>query len=119
MKTIVSKKTWSLKRDILTLYYAFKHPGTPWYAKVTALLSLLYLISPADLVPDLIPFAGIADDIVIVPFLLNISTKLLPHTVLVATEERARRNSRRLGWLMAVAAVIVIALVVWLIVKWA
>ena len=41
--------------NIFTFYYALKDARTPWYAKLTALLSIIYLVSPADIVPDIIP----------------------------------------------------------------
>lgn len=35
-----------------------------WILKLTALLCILYVISPLDLIPDAIPVAGFADDLV-------------------------------------------------------
>ena len=63
MANTTLKTKWSLKKQILVLYYALKDKRTPWYAKVTALSSIVYLISPADLLPDVIPFAGYIDDL--------------------------------------------------------
>lgn len=103
---------WSLKQQILTLYYAFKDERTPWYAKVTSLSSIVYLLSPADLVPDLIPLAGYLDDLVVVPFIINISTKLLPAGVKKIAEEKARARGKKLVWLMILVAVIIIGLLV-------
>jgi len=96
---------WSLKHKILTLFYAFKDRRTPWYAKVTALSSIIYLISPADLLPDVIPFAGYIDDIIIVPFLIDLSTKLLPAEIKREAELRARKRSRNVLWLLVIIVV--------------
>ena len=60
-------------KTLLTFYFALKDARTPWYAKLTAALSIIYLVSPADLLPDIIPLAGYIDDSVMVPFLLDIS----------------------------------------------
>lgn len=86
-------------KNLLTFYFALKDLRTPWYAKLTALLSLIYLVSPADLLPDVIPFAGYIDDLVVVPFLLNISYKLLPTDVRLAAQQQAGRKNRQLFWL--------------------
>lgn len=103
---------WSLKQQILTLYYAFKDERTPWYAKVTSLSSIVYLLSPADLVPDIIPLAGYIDDLVIVPFLISIATKLLPAGVKKIAEEKARARGKKLVWVMILVSVIIIGLLV-------
>ena len=96
---------WSLKNKILILYYAFKDRRTPWYAKLTAITSLIYLISPADIIPDIIPFAGYIDDILVVPFLIDLSTKLLPPEIKREAELRARKRSRKILWVIVIAAV--------------
>ncbi|WP_080147299.1 YkvA family protein [Marinilactibacillus piezotolerans] len=44
--------------------------------KLMVLAIVLYIVSPIDLIPDFIPVAGYADD-VIVPILLIIAEKLL------------------------------------------
>jgi uncharacterized membrane protein YkvA (DUF1232 family) len=104
------KTRWSFRNQILTLYYAFKDSRTPWYAKLTSLSSLIYLISPADILPDVIPLAGYIDDLFIVPFLVNLSTKLLPADIKRIAGERARRRSKKLTWVLIAAALAVAAL---------
>ena len=86
-------------KTLLTFYFALKDPRTPWYAKLTAALSIIYLVSPADLLPDIIPLAGYIDDIVIVPFLLHISNKLLPQEVRSIAEQKAIKNRKKLLWI--------------------
>ena len=103
------KTRWSLKHKILTLFYAFKDDRTPLYAKITALSSIIYLISPADIIPDIIPFAGYIDDIVVVPFLIDLSTKLLPLEIRRDAELRARKRGRAILWILVI---IVVALTV-------
>ena len=46
----------------LVLYYTLIDPATPTKYKAVIGGALGYLILPADLVPDLIPVAGLADD---------------------------------------------------------
>lgn len=100
------KTKWSLKHQILTLFYAFKDKRTPWYAKITALSSLIYLVSPADLLPDIIPFAGYLDDLFIVPFLVDLSTKLLPADIKRDAELRARARSKKILWVLIIAVLV-------------
>lgn len=103
---------WSLKRDILTLYYAFRDSRTPWYAKFTSLLSVFYLISPVDFVPDVIPFAGYIDDLFIVPFLISIANKLLPGEVRLIAEQKAKVKNKKLLLVTILIGVVMIGLVV-------
>ncbi len=49
----------------LWLNYAASKPGVPAKAKATIYGALGYLILPADLVPDVIPFAGFSDDLAV------------------------------------------------------
>lgn len=103
---------WSFKNQVLTLFYAFKDERTPWYAKLTSVLSLVYLLSPADFLPDVIPLAGYIDDLFIVPFLVNISTKLLPADIKLIAEQKARQRSRKMTWVLILIAVVIIAILV-------
>ena len=112
MAKIPVSRGWSFKKEILTLFYAFKDDRTPWYAKVTSLSSLIYLLSPADLVPDIIPLAGYIDDIFVVPFLVNIATKLLPADVHRIAEEKARQRSRKFTWVIILAILLILAVLV-------
>jgi uncharacterized membrane protein YkvA (DUF1232 family) len=59
------------RNELVGLWRAFMAPGTPWHLKALMLLVPLYLVSPIDLIPDFIPFAGWLDDLVIVPLLVN------------------------------------------------
>src|SRR5688500_16739231 len=108
MAKVITSRRWSFKKEIFTLFYAFKYERTPWYAKLTSLLSVIYLLSPADIVPDIIPLAGYIDDLLVVPFLVNVSTRLLPADVKRKSEEIALKNSRKLllGLIVVVLAVV-------------
>ncbi len=47
----------------LQMYYAARDTDTPLWAKTTIYGALGYFISPVDLIPDIIPFAGFSDDL--------------------------------------------------------
>jgi uncharacterized membrane protein YkvA (DUF1232 family) len=114
IKTVPARKAIRLfKPEILILYYALRDGRTPFYAKLPALFALLYLLSPIDLIPDIIPIAGYLDDLIIVPLLLQVSVWLLPAQVKADSMAMALKNARKLR-LIAVLGVITIALLlVW------
>jgi uncharacterized membrane protein YkvA (DUF1232 family) len=67
--------------DIVTLWHAFWNPLTPTYLKALTLLTVLYVISPFDIVTDIIPVLGLVDDVLIVAFAVNWIVSRLPHNV--------------------------------------
>lgn len=71
-----------LKEEILPIYYALFDKRTPLVAKILAGLTIGYLLSPIDLIPDFIPVIGLLDDLIIVPLLLTATIKLIPKAVI-------------------------------------
>lgn len=47
-----------LKADIPAVFLALKHSKTPVLAKITAAVTVCYVLSPIDLIPDFIPVLG-------------------------------------------------------------
>ncbi|WP_205245653.1 YkvA family protein [Devosia naphthalenivorans] len=84
------------RKELMTLWRAFRHPATPVALKAAMLLVPLYLISPVDLIPDFIPFLGIMDDFVIVPLLMSWLVSMLPLEV-TGVRAHASANTRRNG----------------------
>ena len=84
-------KTWAkrVKRDGVTLWFAGKHAGTPWYAKALGLFVVAYALSPIDLIPDFIPVLGYLDDVLLLPGLIWLTIRLLPPDVLAACRAQA------------------------------
>jgi len=53
-----------LTSEAVAMYYCMRDPVTPLWVKGTIGLSLVYFISPIDLIPDLLMFpVGYADDV--------------------------------------------------------
>lgn len=70
---------WVLvKGDARLMWRALKHPLSPSWLKWGAAGVALYLFSPVDLIPDVIPFLGVMDDIVIVPLAMRWLLNKLP-----------------------------------------
>lgn len=82
------------RKELLTLWRAFRHPATPLPLKAAMLLVPLYLVSPVDLIPDFIPFLGIMDDFIVVPLLISWLVSMLPLEV-TGVKVRATANSRQ------------------------
>ena len=85
-------KRWArtLKRDVMTLWFALQHPATPWYARVLAAVITAYALSPVDLIPDFIPVLGYLDDLILVPAGVWLLLRLVPEQVL--TDCRAQSD---------------------------
>ncbi len=60
----------TLREHALLLYLVLKGQETPAWVRVAIVAALGYLIWPFDAVPDLIPFAGYADDLAVLAGLL-------------------------------------------------
>jgi uncharacterized membrane protein YkvA (DUF1232 family) len=103
----------ALKHTTYALYLAARHPGTPWYARLLAVLVVGYALSPIDLIPDPIPILGYLDDLVLLPLGMWLTLKLIPPAVWAECQARARDPSReplpRSRW----AAAVIVAL--WLV----
>ena len=54
---------------------------TPWYVKLMVIMTLAYIVSPIDLIPDFIPVIGLLDEIIIIPVIYFLVMKLVPEEV--------------------------------------
>ena len=69
---------WKFKKEIMMVLAMLRNPTAPVIAKLVALLAAVYIVSPVDLVPDVIPILGWIDDGVIAILLFKLAFKLLP-----------------------------------------
>lgn len=105
----MKEKVRCMKRDTLALYYAYGNPSTPWTAKVLIWLTVGYLLSPIDLIPDFIPVLGLLDDLIIVPLLIIASIRLIPKKVWQASLAQAETAPINLkaNWLFATLIILI------------
>lgn len=99
-----------LKKEMIILYYGLRDKRTTMIAKLPAIVAVIYLLSPIDLIPDFIPFFGYLDDIVIVPLLLNLAVRLLPRPVREESMLKASGIRKKLNLLMFMGIIFLIAL---------
>lgn len=92
LKKKLKKRADLLKRDIITLYYAYRNPAIPLLPKIIVLIALAYALSPVDLIPDFIPVLGYLDDLVIIPALISLSIRLIPEKIIDESRELAERE---------------------------
>lgn len=99
-----------LKSETQALYLAYRHPRTPWYAKVFAGLVIAYAFSPIDLIPDFIPVLGYLDDLLLVPLGITFAIKMIPPEVMADCRmqvEIERENKKPGYWLSAVIIIVI------------
>jgi uncharacterized membrane protein YkvA (DUF1232 family) len=83
---------WTVLRgDARELWWALRHPQAPGWLKLGAALIVLYVLSPIDLIPDAIPFLGVMDDVILVPFAIRFLLKRLPLPIAAAAAARRSR----------------------------
>jgi uncharacterized membrane protein YkvA (DUF1232 family) len=83
---------WTVLRgDARQLWFALRHPNAPRWLKVGTALIALYVISPIDLIPDVLPMFGLVDDLVVVPLAIRWLLKRLPPEVAQAAANRGAR----------------------------
>jgi uncharacterized membrane protein YkvA (DUF1232 family) len=107
----IGRRGWSFKEEIILLYFGSRDPRTPLYARLPAICSLIYLLSPIDLIPDFIPFAGYLDDLVIVPLLIHLSFRLLSPEVRETSRLKAIRYAGRVRivlWMLVMLLVLLL-----------
>ena len=111
-------RTWArrVKRDGVTLWFAGRHPRTPWHAKALGVFVVAYALSPIDLIPDFIPVLGYVDDVLLLPSLIWLAIRLVPQPVLAECRvqaddwlrARGARPTSRIGAVLVVLSWVVV-----------
>ncbi len=85
------------KLEMLAVLLACFTRGTPWTARLAALATFAYIISPIDLLPDAIPLLGQLDDLSIIALAFLNIPRLIPADVMQGSSIRASEKLARLG----------------------
>ncbi|MDG4944120.1 YkvA family protein [Staphylococcus agnetis] len=99
----------------------YKDEETPLLAKMIALLTIAYALSPIDLIPDFIPILGYLDDVLIVPFGIWLSLMFIPNDIIKRHQVEATyltQQQLRKNWLMGIIIICLWSIIVIKIVHW-
>lgn len=111
----LKEKVKVMKQELSVLLIAYKDRRTPLLPKLILALTIGYMLSPIDLIPDFIPVLGMLDDIIIVPLLIKASVKLIPEHILEDARKQAATippDKRKANWIGAVVIVVIWIVVV-------
>ena len=119
----LAERARAVKRELLALALATRHPRTPWYARLVIAGCVAYALTPVDFIPDAIPVIGLIDDLIFIPLAIAFAVRFIPAPVLAdcrarsqEIEARAPRLSRTSWFLIGAAWLTVVVLVaVWTI----
>ena len=116
----VKSRAKQLKADIPALFLALKDKDTPILAKMFAGLTVVYALSPIDLIPDFIPILGYLDDVLLLPFLVALTIKLIPREILEEKRRQAEglwKDGKPKKWYYAIPIIMIWAVIVIGIIK--
>jgi uncharacterized membrane protein YkvA (DUF1232 family) len=119
----LAERARSVKRELLALALAVRHPSTPWYAKLVVAGCVAYALTPVDFIPDVIPVIGFIDDLIFMPLAIALAVRFIPAPVLADCRARSREIEARAprlsmpAWLAIGAAwlVAVALMAVWMV----
>jgi uncharacterized membrane protein YkvA (DUF1232 family) len=110
----LKQRARQLTSEAQVLMIAYKDRRTPVLAKILIGITVGYLLSPIDLIPDFIPVLGLLDDIIIVPALIALSIRLMPEIVLQDARILLKNNPQQFKKNKWLFAVVIIA--IWLLI---
>lgn len=113
-------RTWArgVKRDGVTLWFAYRHADTPFMAKLLCVLVVAYALSPIDLIPDFIPVLGYLDDVILLPCLIWFAVRLVPPPVLAECRTKAAEWMAQEGRKPRSTWGILFVALAWILVTW-
>jgi Uncharacterized conserved protein len=116
----LKERARQLKIDIPAVFIALRKKETPAIAKVLAGITILYALSPINLIPDFIPVLGYLDDVIILPSLIALTVRLIPPDILEECRIRAEglwADGKPKKWYFALPIVAIWLLVIYLIIR--
>jgi uncharacterized membrane protein YkvA (DUF1232 family) len=101
-----------------SIYLLIKDPEISRSEKIRAAIGMAvifaYIISPFDVVPDVIPLSGWVDDLIVVPLGFALTRLLTPGINVVEKQQRAQKDVKRIiFW-----AIFSVLAVVFLVLAW-
>lgn len=116
----LKEKAKELKTDIPAVFLSLKSSDTPIAARIFACITVVYALSPIDLIPDFIPVLGYLDDVILLPALISLTIKLIPDTIFEQYRKEAEgmwQSGKPKKWYYAIPIAGIWLIILWLIVK--
>ena len=116
----LKEKAQKLKVDIPAVFIALKQKETPLLAKILAGITIIYALSPIDLIPDFIPLLGYLDDIIILPSLIALTIRLIPADIFARCRIQAKEiwvDGKPKKWYFALPFIAVWLLVIYFVIR--
>ena len=114
------KRAEQLKKDVPTVFLALGDKETPLIAKIFAGMTVIYALSPVDLIPDFVPVLGYLDDVILLPLLITVTIRLIPADKLEECRLRTEgmwSDGKPKKWYYAIPIVAIWLLIVLFLVK--
>ncbi len=114
----LSERARRLKAEVPAVWLCLRDDRTPLLAKALAGITVVYALSPVDLIPDFVPVLGYLDDVIVLPALIALTLKLIPHDVWQECLERSEglwEDGKPERWYYAIPVLVIWALVLWAI----
>lgn len=115
-KEQIKLKKKEIEEELFLMSLLLKREDVSKTKKFLIFLAISYAVSPIDFLPDIIPFYGYLDDILIIPFFLKLAMHHLnPQIIIEAKEEMKNYENKsiKVKWYYGIftAAVFVLAVV--------
>ncbi len=114
--TELKERTTPFLGDLPLAFMSLKNKETPIFAKISLILTTLYMFFPADILSDVIPLVGAVDDVTLIAAGIALVKKLVPDEVWQQNKETF--SSKWYGnprtW-KKIAAVIIIAVITYFV----
>jgi len=109
-----------LKTDIPAVFIALRKKETPLLSKILAGITVVYALSPIDLIPDFIPVLGYLDDVILLPSLIALTIKCIPGEVFAECRKESEglwADGKPKKWYYAIPIAVFWLIIVFVIVK--
>jgi len=114
------ERAQKLKTDIPAVFLALGKKETPVSAKILAAVTVVYALSPIDLIPGFIPVLGYLVDLILLPALVALTVRLVPPGVMETCRAEAEgmwADGKPKRWYYTIPIVLVWLLLVFLVVR--
>lgn len=92
----LAQLVWKLPTYARVIWGMLRDRRTPAYLKLLLGAALVYLVTPLDLIPDMVPIIGQADDLTVLLLVLDLFLANAPAEVLAEHWERAEAGTAQL-----------------------